>query len=121
MKPVFHAMNISHDPVMSDLNKHMAELDENAVYERKEEAVMQRAEEIAAEMISKKGFDDNGAHYDLGDVTEHIYDSDDDGTFHLLLAGLLDDETEASQIFMKSLLMKHATAVAEDIAWREAG
>lgn len=114
-------MNLRHDPVIHDLNKHLSEIDEAEQDNLKAEAVMSRAEEIAREMITPAGYDDNGVIYNMDDITEHVFSTDDGHDFHTLLADVIFDKDDASRNRMQQFLLKHATAVAEDIAWREAG
>lgn len=111
------------DPVVRDTQKHAQEMGEIEQYEFQQEAVMKRAEEIAAEMITPDGYSDNGVIYNMDDVTEHVF-SNEKATerFHFLLACVADDsDIFADHIVLKDFLLKQATEIAEDIAWREAG
>lgn len=86
--------------------------------ERLEEAVQERTKEIAAEMLTQDGYKERGAVWGVGDVTEHIYsDIDESSRFDLILAAVLEGENTVANL--KGFMLKHAEAVANDIAWRE--
>lgn len=116
-------MNLRHDPVIHDLNKHLAEIDEAEQYDLQAEAVMKRAEEIAREMLTQDGYQENGVTWGMSDVMEHIASNLSEAeTMDKILAGVYDKQSrDAGLIFLEAFLERHAKAVAEDIAWREAG
>lgn len=114
-------MNTRFDPVLHDLNKHMAQLDEAETYERLEEAVNERAKEIAHIMITPDGFRERGVTWNMSDVTEHIYNDDDEiAKFNGLIASIVaGSEMLTNRLELQTMLLQHAEAVANDIAWRE--
>lgn len=113
-------MNLRHDPVARDTQQHAEEYGEIEQHEFLQEAVMQRAEEIAQEMITQEGYSENGVIYDMDDVVEHISSNLDEAkAFQDLMAKVFDGDAQTAEL--KQFAMKHAKAVAEDIAWREVG
>lgn len=90
--------------------------------ERREEAVMKRALEIAQEMITPDGYNENGTEWNMDDVLSHINQSLDDADKFAELVALIIKEKSDSRIGeFRELLLDHAKVDAENIARREIG
>lgn len=89
--------------------------------EMREAAVVERAKEIAAEMITPEGYSENGVIWNMSDVTEHICSHDDDeSTYHTLLAELASGaDIITKTLELKAFFLQQAEQIAIEIAERE--